>query len=185
MPVSPPTTTGTHLQPAPERQRHRAGLLMIALYKLVGALLLFALGIGALKLVHKDIDDVVWHALVEVLHRNPESRFVNFIFKKAELLNDPLLKRIGFWAFCYAGVSALEAVGLYLEKVWAEFLTVAITGSFLPLELHELFRRVTWVRVGLLAVNTAVVIYLLWVIGEKAAERARRRHAIPSEHQPQ
>ena len=43
-------------------------------------------------------------------------------------------------------------------------------------------RRVTWVRVSLLAVNVAVVVYLLWLIGEKAAERARRRHAIPSQH---
>jgi uncharacterized membrane protein (DUF2068 family) len=181
------TGTHTHLAP-PSRSRghrHRAGLVVIALYKLVGAVLLFALGIGALKLVHKDIDDVVWHALVEVLHRNPESRFVNFIFEKAELLNDPLLKRIGFGAFCYAGLGVLEAVGLYLEKVWGEFLTLAITGSFLPLELTEVIRRVTWVRVSLLAVNIAVVIYLLWVIGEKAAERARGRHAAAKQHQPQ
>lgn len=160
------------------KRRHRTGLLLISAYKLVGALLLFAVGVGALKLVHKDIDDVVWHALVEVLHRNPESRIVNFIFDKAQLLNDPLLKRIGFGAFCYAGLGVLEAIGLYFEKTWGEFLTVAITGSFLPLELHEVIRRVTWMRVSLLAVNTAVVIYLLWVMGEKAAERARRRHAV-------
>ena len=177
--------TGTHPHPAARGHRHRAGLVMIAVYKLVGAVLLFAVGIGALKLVHKDIDDVVWHTLVEVLHRNPESRFVNFIFEKAELLNDPLLKRIGFGAFCYAGLGVLEAVGLYLEKVWGEFLTVAITGSFLPLELHEVAVRLTWVRVSLLVINTAVVVYLLWVIGEKAAERARRRHARSSQHQPQ
>lgn len=175
---------GPHPHPAPTRQRHRAGLLTIALYKLAGALLLFALGIGALKLVHKDIDDVVWHALIEVLHRNPESRFVNFVFEKAELLNDPLLKRIGFGAFCYASLGVIEAVGLFLHKVWAEFLTAAITGSFLPLEVHELIRRVTWVRVSLLVINVAVVIYLLWVIGEKAAERARR-HALAAEGQPQ
>jgi len=120
-----------------------------------------------------------------VLHRNPESRLVNFIFDKAELLNDPLLKRIGFGAFCYAGLGVIEAIGLYLEKSWGEFLTVAITGSFLPLELHEVIRRVTWVRVSLLTVNTAVVIYLLWVIVEKAAERTRRRRATANQQLPQ
>lgn len=177
MSLSLPIKTGSSSDSVLNR-RHRIGLLLIAAYKLLGALLLFAVGIGALKLVHKDIDDVVWHALVEVLHRNPESRLVNFIFDKAELLNDPLLKRIGFAAFCYSGLGVLEAVGLYLEKTWGEFLTVAITGSFLPLELHEVIRRVTWVRVSLLAVNTVVVIYLLWVIGEKAAERARHRQAV-------
>lgn len=184
MPLSPPTMTGTHTHLAPRRS-HRAGLVAIAAYKLLGAVLLFAVGIGALKLVHKDIDDVIWHTLVEVLHRNPESRLVNFIFDKAELLNDPLLKRIGFGAFCYAGLGVIEAIGLYLEKSWGEFLTVAITGSFLPLELHEVIRRVTWVRVSLLTVNTAVVIYLLWVIVEKAAERTRRRRATANQQLPQ
>ena len=125
--------TGTQPHPAPRRHRHRAGLVVIAVYKLVGSVLLFALGVGALRLVHKDIDDVVWHALIEVLHRNPESRLVNFIFEKAELLNDPMLKRIGLVAFCYAGLGVFEGVGLYLEKVWGEFLTLGITGSFLPL----------------------------------------------------
>lgn len=169
--------TGSQPNLAPKGRRHRAGLVVIAAYKLVGALLLFAVGVGALKLVHKDIDDVMWHALIEVLRMNPESRLVNFIFDKAELLNDPLLKRIELGAFCYASLGILEAVGLYLEKVWGEFLTVAITASFLPLELDEVVRRLTWVRVSLLTVNVAVVIYLLWVIGEKAAERARARQA--------
>lgn len=167
---------GPHTHPAHKNRRHRAGLVLIAVYKLLGALLLFAVGVGALKLVNKDIDDVMWHALIEVLRLNPESRLVNFIFDKAELLNDPLLKRIGFYAFCYAGLGILESVGLYLEKVWGEFLTVAITASFLPFEVHELMRRLTWVRVGLLVVNCAVLIYLLWLIGEKAAQRARLRH---------
>lgn len=162
---------------AATNRRHRAGLVLIAAYKFLGALLLFAVGVGALKLVHKDIDDVVWHALIEVLRMNPESRLVNFIFEKAELLNDPLLKRIELGAFCYASLGVLEGVGLYLEKVWGEFLTVVITASFLPIEVHELIRRVTWVRVSLLAVNSAVLIYLLWVIGEKAAQRARSRRA--------
>lgn len=173
--------TGTHSHPASRSRRHRTGLLLIAAYKFLGALLLFAVGFGALKLVHKDIDDVVWHTLIEVLHRNPESRLVNFIFDKAELLNDPLLKRIGFAAFCYSGLGILEGIGLYLEKVWGEFLTVAITASFLPLEIHEVIRRLTWVRVGFLVINIAVVLYLLWVIGEKAAERARHRHASAGE----
>jgi uncharacterized membrane protein (DUF2068 family) len=172
--------TGSPPHPAHNRRHHRAGLVLIATYKLVGAILLFALGVGALRLVHKDIDDVVWHTFVEVLHRNPESRLVNFIFDKAELLNDPLLKRIGFAACCYAGLGVLEAIGLYLEKMWGEFLTLAITASFLPIEIHELVRRITWVRIGLLVVNIAVVVYLLWLIGEKASERARARHAVPS-----
>lgn len=167
--------TGAPSHSAPQSHKHRAGLVLIAAYKLIGATLFVALGIGALRLIHKDIDDVIWHALVEVLHWNPESRVVNFIFEKAELLNDPLLRRIGFAAFCYAGVGVLEAIGLYLEKTWGELLTVIITASFLPFELHEIIHRVTWVRVGLFLANVAVLVYLVWLLGERAAHR--RRHA--------
>jgi uncharacterized membrane protein (DUF2068 family) len=111
---------------------------------------------------------------------NPESRIVNFLFEKAELLNDPLLRRIGFGAFCYAAVGVIEAVGLYLEKAWAEFLTLIITASFLPFEIHELIRRLTWLRVGLLVTNVVVLLYLVWMLGERAAHR-RRTQAVQQE----
>lgn len=176
--------TDSPSQFALQRHKHRAGLVVIAAYKLLGALLFIAIGVGALRLLHKDIDDVMWHALIDVLHWNPESRFVNFIFEKGELLNDPLLKRIGFAAFCYATVGMFEAVGLYLEKTWGEFLTLFITASFLPIEIHELIRRLTWVRAGLLIANLAVLLYMLWLLGERAALRRQIRAARRQPQEP-
>jgi uncharacterized membrane protein (DUF2068 family) len=169
--------TGQPSHFAHERSHHRAGLVLIAAYKLLGALLFVAVGVGALKLLHRDIDDFLWHTLVEVLHWNPESRVVNFLLERAELVNDPMLKRIGFGAFAYAALGILEAVGLYLEKAWGEFLTIVITASFLPIEVHELMRRVTSVRAGILAINIAVLLYLLYLLGERAAQRAHARGA--------
>ena len=168
------TGSASHLVPG--RWNHRAGLVLIAAYKLFGALLFVSVGVGAMRLLHKDIDDVVWR-IVSDLKMNPESRFVNFIFEKAELLNDPLLRRIGLAAFCYAALGVLEAVGLYLEKTWAEFLTLIVTASFLPVEIHELAHRLTWVRSGLLIANLMVLVYLCWMLGEKAAKRRRERIA--------
>jgi uncharacterized membrane protein (DUF2068 family) len=55
-----------------------------------------------------------------------------------------------------------EGVGLVLEKVWAEYLTVAVTVSFLPWELYEICRRPDWLRVCLLLVNLLVLAYLIW-----------------------
>ena len=159
---------------------HRAGLVLIAAYKLLCALLFALVGLGALRLLHKDVDDFAWHALVEVLHWNPESRVVSFLLERAELLDDPMLKRIGFGAFCYAAVCVAEGVGLYLEKVWGEVLTILITASFLPFEIHELFRRVTHVRISLLAINLVVLGYLLYLVVEKGARRAKERHVAAS-----
>lgn len=157
-----------------DHHKHRAGLVLIAFYKLLGALMFVAIGVGAMRLLHKDIGDVVWHELIEVLRMNPESRVVNFIFQKAELLNDPVLRKIGFAAFCYAAVGVVEAVGLYFERAWAELLTLLITASFLPFELHEIVRRVTWISVSVFVVNAAVLFYMFWLLGERAAQRRRR-----------
>lgn len=144
---------------APKR-RHDKGLLLIAVYKFLQAALFAAIGIGALKLLHKDAADVLGD-LADHLRFNPESRLVNFILRKASLLDDPLLRRIGLGAFSYAGLGILEGIGLYLEKAWGEYLTLLITASFLPWEIFEVLHRLTWFRSGLLTANTLVFFYLL------------------------
>ncbi len=169
--------TGTSSHYVTKSPNHRAGLIVIAAYKFLCAVLFMLVGVGALRLLHKDVDDFAWHTLVEVLHRNPESRVVSFLLERAELLDDPMLKRIGFGAFCYAALCVAEGIGLYLEKMWGEVLTLLITASFLPFEIHELFRRVTAVRVSVLAINLVVLAYLLYLVGEKATRRAKMRRA--------
>jgi uncharacterized membrane protein (DUF2068 family) len=146
-----------------ERQKHNQWLVLIAAYKFLLAAMFVAVGVGALRLMHKDIDDVI-SRLGDLLRFNPESRFVNFLYDKSSIINDPLLKRIGALAFSYAVVSLVEGIGLYLEKAWGEYLTLAITASFLPWEIFEVFHRLTWVRVGLLVVNAFVFIYLLKIV---------------------
>ncbi|MGA3334483.1 MAG: DUF2127 domain-containing protein [Terracidiphilus sp.] len=159
----------------PKRQRHNRLLLLIAFYKFLHALLFFAIGIGAQRLLHKDISDQI-DLLARHLRFNPESHLVNFLLDKASLLNDPILRRIGFVAFSYAAITLAEGIGLYLEKAWGEFLTLAITASFLPLELFEVFRRITWFRVGLLTINLLVFLYLLRLVLDRARLRAKTRN---------
>lgn len=156
-----------------EPWRHDRGLVLIAAFKLAEALVFIAIGVGARRLLHQDIGDQLG-ALADHLRFNPESRFVNFILDKASLLNDPLLRRIGLAAFCYAGLGMAEGIGLYLEKAWGEFLTLAITVSFLPWEIFEIVRRLTWIRAGLLTINILVFFYLLWLVIEKGRERRTR-----------
>jgi uncharacterized membrane protein (DUF2068 family) len=153
---------------------HNRWLVLIALFKFAQALLFIAIGIGARRLLHKDIGDELY-ALADHLRFNPESRFVNFILEKATLVHDEQLRRIGFVAFCYAGIGIAEGIGLYLEKIWGEFLTLAITTSFLPWEIFEVYRRLTWPRISLLAINFLVFLYLLKEITERARWSRSRR----------
>ena len=153
------------------KPRHRnRWLTLIAAFKLSQALLFIAVGVGALRLLHKDVGDLVWQ-LAEHLRFNPESRFVNFILDKSALIDDHILRRIGAGVFIYAALDIIEGTGLYLEKVWAEYLTLAITASFLPWEIFEVMRRVTWIRLALLVVNTLVFFYLLKIVVERGKQR--------------
>jgi uncharacterized membrane protein (DUF2068 family) len=136
-------------------------LELIAAYKLLQATLLMAAGFGALKLVHKDVADVLME-LVHTLHRDPEGRFIRFLLEKADLVDDHILRRFSLFVFVYAGLGILEGVGLLLEKAWAEYLTAIITASFLPLEIIEISHGVTWIKVGFLVVNLAVLVYLVF-----------------------
>jgi uncharacterized membrane protein (DUF2068 family) len=65
-------------------------------------------------------------------------------------------------AVAYAVLEGVEAWGLWHERRWADYLTVVATVGFLPLELHELTERVTVFRVVFLALNVAVLVWLVW-----------------------
>jgi uncharacterized membrane protein (DUF2068 family) len=163
MQVRPEAMTDSPSQSFFKPMHHNRWLILIAAFKLAQALLFVAIGVGALKLLHQDIGDVLT-AVAEHLRFNPESRFVNFVLDKAALIDDRLLRRIGEAVFIYAGLDLIEGIGLYLEKAWAEYLTLVITASFLPLEIFELCRRLTLVRIGLLGVNAVVFFYLLKLV---------------------
>jgi len=142
------------------RKKRNRWLELIALYKLLQAALLVAVGVGALKLLHKDVADVLYN-VAKGLRMNPEGHLVGILLDKASLLNDRRLHQISLFLFGYAALGVIEGMGLMLEKVWAEYFTSFITASFLPIEIFELMHRVTWFRVGLLVVNLAVLAYLV------------------------
>lgn len=65
-------------------------------------------------------------------------------------------------ALAYCVVESIEAVGLWKERRWAEYLTAVATAGLLPFEIHELLERVTVFRLVALAVNLAILIWLVW-----------------------
>jgi uncharacterized membrane protein (DUF2068 family) len=62
---------------------------------------------------------------------------------------------------CYGLLFCVEGVGLLLQKRWAEYLTVIATGSFVPLEIYEIIKQVSAMKVIVLVLNLAVLIYLI------------------------
>ena len=158
--------------------RHDRWILLIGGFKLLKGLLFVLLGIGALKLLHRDIVDLLTRWLID-WHFDPESKFVNLVLDKAAMIDAHRLKQISIAIFCYAGLDFTEGIGLVLEKTWAEYLTLILTASFLPWEFFEIMRHPTWVKVVLTLVNILVVVYLVFYVQRSLRNRRGARKGDP------
>jgi uncharacterized membrane protein (DUF2068 family) len=173
---------GKNLKLSSTHRHHNQWLILIGSLKLLKAILFFLIGVGALRLLHKDLVDVLTRAAVD-MRFDPESHFVNMLLEKVSLLNDHRLKQISMAVFCYAGLDIAEGIGLILEKAWAEYLTLILTASFLPWELFEIFRHVTGFKIALILLNLLVLIYLVFHVQSRARERQRYQNSSRQEEQ--
>lgn len=78
---------------------------------------------------------------------------------------------IGIAACIYACVFLVEGWGLWREKRWAEYLTVIVTASLIPIEVWEIYEHVTWVKVTAFAANVAILVYLIYLLKHNRAAR--------------
>jgi uncharacterized membrane protein (DUF2068 family) len=95
-------------------------------------------------------------------------------------LRSSTLNLVGFGVLGYAVLEGVEALGLWWQKRWAEYLTLIATALFVPLEVYEIVHKGSPLKVIALIVNVAIVVYLLYakrlfgIRGGAAAEHAQR-----------
>lgn len=149
---------------------HARGLLAIGLFKLAKSLFFFALGMGALHLVHKNLGDVLLR-IEMILHFDTEGTFASMLQDKVDLISGHQLRQVSFASIAYSIIALTEGIGLLMEKTWAEYLTLILTACALPWEIFEIIRKPTSIRFGLLGINLVVLAYLVWYV------RGQRRRA--------
>lgn len=150
---------------APVTHRDR-GLLLIAIFKFSKVALLLAIGFGVLQLLRPEVADRA-QAWAAELALNDEREVLQYLVEGASGLSDATLKAYGFGAFFYAALFFVEGVGLYLERRWAEYLTVVATASFIPIELYELWKHVGPIKIGVLLLNIVILGYLIYRLRSK------------------
>ena len=135
-------------------------LRLIALFKLFKGLLAVAIGLSVLGVLPFDVVAVVkeW---AEHLNVNSQRHHINDALSRLTSIDHRKLASFGAAAFTYGALLLTEGVGLWLRRRWAEYLTVIATGIFIPLEIYELWRRLTPPRVIVLVINVAIVAYLV------------------------
>ena len=141
----------------------RAGLKLIVAYKLVKA----ALGaLLAAVLLHEHLHGRIvtmadrvglWFAHTDWLARmGPEVA----AWISRELTSRNVNLAIGLIALD-AVSTTLEGVGLHFRQRWAAWLVVLATSCLIPLEIWGLVAHVTVLRAAILAINVAIVAYLV------------------------
>ena len=136
---------------------------LIAMFKLLKAALLIGVGMGAFHLVHRDLASVLEH-WVRMFGLDPGNRYVDRALQKSVDLTPDKIKSVGVVSFIYAGLFLTEGIGLWLVKRWAEWFSVIITSSLLPLEVYELYRHPSPIKILVLILNIGVVGYLVYRI---------------------
>lgn len=81
----------------------------------------------------------------------------------------------------YSLLQVAEGLGLWSLKRWGEYVATVGTSVFLPIEIYELTKNVTYVKVATFLINIALVVYLVVskrLFGVRGGRRAfeRRRH---------
>jgi uncharacterized membrane protein (DUF2068 family) len=136
-------------------------LRLIAIFKVVKALVLLASLATLFDLIQQDDPTHTFITWALRLHVDPDARYLRYVLAAILDLDVKQLELIVTGVGLYVTVFLLEGVGLWFDKLWAEYLTIIATGSFVPVELYEALRQPGIHRDVLLALNVAIVIYLI------------------------
>lgn len=151
------------LHPAPHPPPR--SLRWIAAYNLAKGLLLLFLALGFLGFLHKDVDTIVgnWLSACGV---SLENEHVAALLSRLDSVTDRQLARLSFITSLFAAVFITEGIGLFFKQRWAEYLTVVVTASFIPVEIFESCKHFGPAKLFLLVVNTAIVWILVRILRE-------------------
>lgn len=141
--------------------REQLALRAIALFEGFKGLLGVATSVGLLSLMHQDLRQLAFE-LLDRYHLDPDDHYPSLLIKLVSLITlDDIYWAVGL-AWLYALVRLAMAYGLWLDKLWAEWL-VAIAGAvYIPIEIQHLFHnQYWWVSAGVLLCNLAVVAYMV------------------------
>jgi uncharacterized membrane protein (DUF2068 family) len=143
---------------------------LIALERMVRGVLLFVAGVYLLFHLHSDFGRLADHA-IRAIELDPRRPFLHRIVAYLHDLHASELRIAALFALGYGVLELIEGTGLWLDQLWAEYLTVIATSLLLPLEVYELVRRPSVLKAGGIAVNIAIVVYLAYLLRRRLRER--------------
>jgi len=148
---------------AGHRPRSRRLLRLIALERIVRGVLLLAAGIYLLFHLNSDFGRL-GERVMRAIELDPRRPFLHRIVVYLHHLHASEVRVAAVIALCYGLLELVEGTGLWLDQLWAEYLTVVATSLLIPLELYELAHHPTALKAAGLAVNVLIVAYLVYLL---------------------
>jgi len=150
--------------------RWSIGLRVIAIVELIkGAAVLFAFAMVA---AGNWTMQSLMGRVVHYLRFREEGRIAHF-FKGTIAHLEPVV--LVWLALAYVTLRFTEAYGLWKERHWGEWLAVLSAAVYVPAEIYELCMHYSHRKVGVLAVNILIIVFLCWVLWKTRSVRNRRR----------
>jgi uncharacterized membrane protein (DUF2068 family) len=170
------------VKPAPaaiDQTSSAAGLRTIAVFEAMKGLLVLLLGVGALTMLHKDLEQAVEGLLLH-LHLNPDRRLSHAILHAASRMTDGSLWGIAAAAVAYASVRFTEAWGLWHRRVWAEWFALLSGMLYLPWEIVKIIEKPNRIHAAMLLGNLMILAYMAHLRFRAHRERAPEVVRAPS-----
>jgi uncharacterized membrane protein (DUF2068 family) len=158
----------TTVPDAGDPKRSRMIIRLIAAERFLRGIVLFVAGIYLVTHSGSDLGRVADRAM-RALELDPRRHFLHKLIEELHRLRAGTVLITGIAAIGYGGLETVEGVGLWLDKLWAEYLTVIATSLLIPFEIYELIRKPSvWKAAGIL-VNLLIVAYLAWRLRKRLA----------------
>jgi len=152
---------------AGDRPRSRRLLRLIALERIVRGVLLLAAGIYLLFHLNSDFGRL-GERVMRAIELDPRRPFLHRIVVYLHHLHASEVRVAAVIALGYGLLELVEGTGLWLDQLWAEYLTVVATSLLIPLELYELVHHPTALKAGGLVVNVLIVVYLVYLLRRRS-----------------
>jgi uncharacterized membrane protein (DUF2068 family) len=151
-------------------------LRTVAMFEAAKGLLVLLLGLGLLRLVHKNLDEFA-EQLIRFLHASPGGRLSNLFVTAAGKTSDKGLWALAAAAMVYALVRFAEAYGLWYDREWAEWFALLSGSMYLPWEVYSIMRHPLLIKWAVLIVNLLIVLYMLFLRVQAGTHKTATRHA--------
>ncbi|HZE61220.1 MAG TPA: DUF2127 domain-containing protein [Burkholderiales bacterium] len=136
---------------------------VVALFEALKGTIVLVAGFGLARAIHGDVGEFAEH-LVHRLHLNAAKRFPRIFLDLANNLSDGQLWTLAALALAYSIFRFAEAYGLWFERRWGEWIAALSGGIYVPVEIYELSRGYSTVKLAALVLNTLVVAYMCFLL---------------------